>query len=390
MLSLSTILTFRSSCHWIRNLGEASIRAMSHDVIDLTSDAHNNYINNNGNNNNGNNNNNNDNDNFIYSTPPQSPVKKRLKKSVETTKRIPAMMTPAPLTFATTSATDKPPPFHICTYNVWFGSEENAGPYAEERMNEIIKSLLPHAPRMIGFQEVTPLLAQILDPLLKSAGYQCFSQDLSGFVVGYGCVVAVRADHIVEGGFKPFRTSQLDRGISYAILQFDGREIIFTTTHAESWCGPNYIGAKQREMQLQEMTNFCDTWMTKRPSIDMAVITGDLNWDDWRPKSEGDNKPLEQVVGPEWLDTWKLLYPDAKKDPGYTYDGKINPMLNSSLRRRFDRCLIRTNKKSISVEKAFLIGMHPIPGISWTKGPTNKMVPVTPSDHYGLVIKIQY
>jgi len=285
-------------------------------------------------------------------------------------------------------ATQKLSPFTICTYNVWFGREEEAGPFGKERMMALMDVVLPHTPRFIGLQEVTPLLAMHLAPSLQAAGYKVFSQPL---LQGYGSLVAVRADHIVDGGFVPFEVTNLGRGISWAICQFDGREVLFTTTHAESWCGPEYIGAKERELQLKEMTKYCEQWMKKRPFIDIAIITGDLNWDDWRPRSQGPNTPLEDVVGPEWLDCWKILHPNTKDDPGYTYDGKTNPMLNTGLRRRFDRCLIRTNQKPFSVEAAILIGQDAIPGLMWaSRGLEKSKVPVTPSDHYGIVVTIQY
>lgn len=346
-----------------------------------------------------------------HESPSRSPIKKRVKrnssddvapasKARSNSTAVPKRAAPVPAQPLTTLQTApvavssvetktprsvKAPPFNICTYNIWFGREENAGPFAKERMNALMAAIRPHSPRLIGLQEVTPLLAMHLAPLLQSMGYQVISQDLTSGV-GYGTAVAVRADVVVEGGFVPFRTSNLGRGISYAICQFDNREVLFTTTHAESWCGPDYIGAKERELQLKEMTTFCESWMTKRTQIDMAIITGDLNWDDWRPKSQGPNTALEQIVGPDWLDAWKLAHPT---DPGYTYDGKTNPMLSNNLRRRFDRCLLRTNKKSFSIESAVLIGADPIPGLKWASVPS-RTVAVTPSDHYGVVIKVQY
>jgi hypothetical protein len=90
---------------------------------------------------------------------------------------------------------------------------------------------------------------------------------------------------------------------------------------------------------------------------------------------------------------------------------KINPMLGGNLRRRFDRCLVRTNHptarttttdetkhdpSSITIERSELIGQDPIEGIQWHKEQRNwktglptgqsKTLPVLPSDHYGLLV----
>ena len=286
----------------------------------------------------------------------------------------------------------------LASYNVWFGP--HSGPlHDDKRMEGLVDALRQQEPHLIGLQEVTPELAAILGPLFLSVGYHL------AVVQGtaqYGCAIAVHneAVRVIDSGFSPYQTSQMGRGILWALVEVtinndNKREVLFTTTHLESYIGPNHNGSSERVDQAKELALFCEYCLQERPSTSLAVITGDLNWDDERARSTGmDPKLLGNVIdASRWKDSWKESHPS---DPGYTYDGQDSPMLGGKLRRRFDRCLLHSrNNDQIQVDDALLIGKEALPGLTWRKPPhpmarsqAAKVVQVTPSDHFGLVATV--
>ena len=87
-------------------------------------------------------------------------------------------------------------------------------------------------------------------------------------------------------------------------------------------------------------------------------------------------------------DAWDTLRPG---EPGFTYDGKENPMLGpyNRLRNRLDRVLLRTQDwQPSSIE---MVGMAAIPGVTYERNYKrgNKILPVLPSDHFGLYATLQ-
>ncbi|KAI3929668.1 hypothetical protein MKX01_025836 [Papaver californicum] len=108
-----------------------------------------------------------------------------------------------------------------------------------------------------------------------------------------------------------------------------------------------------------------------------------MNWDE---KRDG------QFPFPEgWVDAWTELKPG---DNGYTYDTKSNQMIscNWPLRKRLDRFVCKfQDYKICGIE---MIGMEAIPGLSYRKEKKVRgqlqelMLPVLPSDHYGLLLTI--
>jgi hypothetical protein len=115
------------------------------------------------------------------------------------------------------------------------------------------------------------------------------------------------------------------------------------------------------------MKQFCQEFLNKKVSV--AIITGDLNWDDERKKSAGVDKPMMDILGDEWMDAWRVRRP---REEGYTYDAKEIAMLRGNLRRRFYWCLIRCSKNSsrvTTVQDAELIETMQIPNLVREKGP---------------------
>jgi len=294
------------------------------------------------------------------------------------------------------------------TYNLWFQPT-----FYKERMATVASLVTRGAdatcrqPLFVAMQEVTGDLSQELYPPLRDAGYEIFGQDMTQ--VAYGCSIAVLTRDgdvcvkTVGSGFLPFTETIMGRGLFWVRVRVrrpgcDAFEIFYSCTHLESFIanhygpGKPYTGTNERTKQLIEAKHFCENNMKNRSSIRLAVITGDMNWDDERKRSKGIDPTMMSLMDDTWLDTWKDFLP---KDDGYTYDSKLSPMLKGNLRRRFDRCLVRfRNPSEDAVTGNSLIGLDPIPGLQWKKPVNNwstgkptgeiRVLPVMPSDHFGL------
>ncbi|KAG7352310.1 hypothetical protein IV203_008358 [Nitzschia inconspicua] len=284
---------------------------------------------------------------------------------------------------------DSPTNFQIASYNVWFGPPDpDVGQlYPKERMTAIVECIqnacmtqsTDNPLLFIGFQELTPSLVDYLKPLLGQIGYKLCTQPLGFGGSSYGVGVAVPQDlDIVKHEFIPYSNTQQGRGLLYIKTP----TFLLGTTHLESYTGQQSDGSKEREKQIVDAALFCKTQLEVSSSLKLAVIVGDLNWDDERKqkRSEATNKNLLSLLPGGWK--------DAGEPFDYTYDAKENPMLGGNLRRRFDRCIYYSN--SLECLELRKIGQEAIPGLVWQKkNPyTGKSKPmaVTPSDHFGLVL----
>lgn len=302
--------------------------------------------------------------------------------SVQITKRrrsSPSKKEPMSISSKKVKSTADPSIFQIASYNVWFGPPDPSAKqvHPQARMTAIAKELSSCEKLIfVGFQELTSSLCGYLEPHLKSMGYRFCTQPLGGT---YGVGLAIRKDiPIVESKFLPYQDTCQGRGLLFV----ETPTMLFATTHLESFLdAKKYDGATQREAQIIEATTFCEARLRQKPHLSLAVITGDFNWDDERPKAP--NQSLVQVAK-GWYD------PGTPKD--YTYDGKENPMLGGSLRRRLDRCLYFSPNKAISTQFQKL-GMEAIPDLTWNKknpfNGTTRTVPVAPSDHFGIAVTFQ-
>lgn len=79
--------------------------------------------------------------------------------------------------------------------------------------------------------------------------------------------------------------------------------------------------------------------------------------------------------------------------PGYTYDGRTNGMIGGALQGRLDRFWCRL--QDFDAESIEMVGTEPIPGLRCDRefkngeGFRRASLPVFPSDHYGLLLKIR-
>ncbi len=291
--------------------------------------------------------------------------------------------------------------FQIVSYNVWFGppDPEARQVFPKERMNGVVESLRVASETkereedkscpllFVGLQELTPNLVQYLQPLFQGIGYKLCTQPIGRLGPSYGIGIAVSEDaNILERRFVPYQNSIQGRGFLFVRTP----TLLFVTTHLESWCGPQFTGAKEREVQIVEAAAFCREQLFSVEGLEVAIIAGDLNWDDERTRksSEAPNRNLLSLLP----DGWK----DAGTPFDHTYDAKENPMLSGNLRRRLDRCLYLSKKNaSKGFESKCLqkIGKEPIPNLVWNKrnsyNNSVKKMEVAPSDHFGILIHFQ-
>lgn len=294
--------------------------------------------------------------------------------------------------------------FQVATWNVWFGPPNLGGgePHASARMKALARHLLQaHDPEAnnpllcIGFQEVIDELAVHLFPLLEHAGYQVIRQPGAP----YGCALAIytcgtNSCTMLDASFQPYQVTNMGRGFLYARIQlpFSGNQVLFCTTHLESWIGKDHTGARERLIQLKELEAFCNAEMKTYSNLQTAIITGDMNWDDERPRATGTDPNMTESLQTSWTDSFLATRQD-RRATCYTYDGKLNPMLGGNLRRRFDRCLVRnTSSGQVETTGTQLVGTGALVGLTWQKynpyKQTYKEVPTAPSDHFGLMVQM--
>eukprot|EP00934_Nitzschia_sp_Nitz4_P005853 Nitzschia sp. Nitz4//scaffold203_size38902//10019//11437//NITZ4_007658-RA/size38902-processed-gene-0.69-mRNA-1//-1//CDS//3329541418//5843//frame0 len=315
-----------------------------------------------------------------------STSKRRIESSPESS--IPSKISKGSASESDTGALNTPfTPPQVASYNVWFGPPDG-DVHPQQRMKAIVDELAKCGDHtqlpFVGFQELTPELRQILEPHLRQRHYKFCTQPLQAYGVG----MALSRDlNLLETNFRGYNNSSQGRGLLYSRTS----TVIFGTTHLESFVNAKtYNGASQREEQAVQAATFLQEQLEEHPSLQLAIFTGDLNWDDERKqKSTAVNRPLLELLHTHRCGNWK----DAGTPFDYTYDSKENPMLGGNLRRRFDRCLYLTQEGVSLSATLSKVGKSAIGGLTWKKknpytGAT-KVVPVAPSDHFGIAVKFE-
>lgn len=213
--------------------------------------------------------------------------------------------------------------------------------------------------------------------------FRCFfwQIDVLKFVSFYSNKMQLSKLPVKSFSCKRFSNSIMGRELCIAELEVQaGKPLVLATSHLESPCPAppkwDQMYSKERVDQAKEALNL----LTKNPNV---IFGGDMNWDE---KSDG-QFPLPDG----WVDAWADLRPGEN---GWTYDTKSNQMLsgNRTLQKRLDRFMCRLHDFKIS--KIDMIGMEPIPGLSYCKEKKVRkemqqlVLPVLPSDHYGLLLTI--
>ncbi|KAG2497060.1 hypothetical protein HYH03_005057 [Edaphochlamys debaryana] len=285
----------------------------------------------------------------------------------------------------------------VLTWNLWF--QEDVELLARMKaVGDIIER--EGFPDMLLLQEVTHNMVTIFSQTAWFRRYHCSPVPEQQ----YFTLLLARRDTVTLPAMQPwhnkdFLGSLMGRGILYTRAVVAGRPLVVGTTHLESPVGP---GAQQMVQQRQEQLPQAvrELEAAAGPSGD-ALLAGDLNWNDSR------DGPLR--VPPSWSDAWLDLMPDHA---GSTWDPVANPMLVSRYKgSRLDRVLVRlpsaapasgAGGASSGAYGGFgggggggwrlgsikLVGTAALPGLTTPRGPKGQLVPVLPSDHFGLLVKL--
>ncbi|KAI3958635.1 hypothetical protein MKW98_030300 [Papaver atlanticum] len=268
--------------------------------------------------------------------------------------------------------------FKVLSYNICFWDLE-----LRERMEAIGDLIQLHSPDVVCLQEVTQEMYQIFQQYTWWwKAYRCLvSYDFEN-VKPYFCMQLSKLP-VKSYCCTPFSNSKMGRELCLTEVEVGGgrsKQLVIATSHLESPCPspPTWTQMYSKECvaQAKEAMSILKGW----PNV---IFCGDMNWDE---KRDG------QFPLPEgWVDAWTELKPG---DNGYTYDTKSNQMISGNwpLRKRLDRVVCSFQDfKICGIE---MIGMEAIPGLSYRKEKKIKgqvqelMLPVLPSDHYGLLLTI--
>jgi len=283
-------------------------------------------------------------------------------------------------------ASRKPPgpgenQLRVLTWNVWFQPVK-----LKRRIEAIGKIIRETDPHIIFLQEVTPEIMQVTFEskwFLKS-GYKCGQNMLGLLQLPYFVLVISKLPFRMPGITNNFINSGMGRSLRLDFLKFKGISITAASTHLESPVGPWMPGGRedmfspQRKAQLRQSFEVIAEKSTKG---DFCIFGGDMNWNDVLKRKRNDGVlPLP----PGWKDCW-LEDPTHKEDPGHTYDARSNAMLSGYLQNRLDRIFWKGD--SLNLNRIEMVGKDPIPGLKYLKKTkaTQKILPVLPSDHYGLL-----
>ncbi|KAJ7564513.1 hypothetical protein O6H91_02G020400 [Diphasiastrum complanatum] len=248
-----------------------------------------------------------------------------------------------------------------------------------KRMAAIGDIIQEHKPHVISFQEVTPDIYNIFCKSSWWSEYKCSVPPELAAKRAYFCL---QLSKLPVAAFyrSPFCNTIMGRELCLAELKVGNElQLVVATTHLESPCPTpptwNQMFSKERVVQANESLSLLKSF----PNV---IFGGDMNWDD---KLDG-LPPLPDG----WIDVWLKLHPDQ---PGLTYDSKANPMLTGSrLQKRLDRFFCHL--PDFDIESIEMIGLKAIPNLKYTKEKKIKKqtqvltLPVLPSDHFGLLLKI--
>ncbi|KAH7675577.1 DNase I-like protein [Dioscorea alata] len=241
----------------------------------------------------------------------------------------------------------------IMSYNVW----SNEDVEVEVRMEAIGNLVQKHSPDIILFQ--------------SSRWWQLYKySSVSPEEAAKGQYFCMLLSKLKVKDFIsiPFKNPRSEKGLFLAVIEIGlNKPFIVATSHLKSPNPPN-MHSEERVSQAKAALRF----LQKFPNV---VFGGDMNWDE---NIDG-AFPLQGV----WKDAW----PELKgRENGWTFDTKSNAMLraNYPLQKRLDRIVCKL--EDCSMKNVEMVGKKAIPGIfCYNKG---KILPVLPSDHYGLILTI--
>ncbi|XP_031284213.1 uncharacterized protein LOC116142936 [Pistacia vera] len=244
-------------------------------------------------------------------------------------------------------------------------------------MDAIDDLIEQHSPDLICFQEVT---AKIYAKLCQSSWwkvYQCaFSREKMDRKLFY-CVLLSKLQ-VSSTNCVSFRNSKTGRKLCIVEVKVqEDKSLVVATTHQESPLDPCTTGKKLSKEPAERPCLSPPTWDQKlcRERVEQAreainrlennqnvIFCGDLNWDD---KLDG-RFPLPE---------------------GWMYVTRPNQMSgNGTLQKQLDRFIC--NLRDFKISRIDMMGMEAIPG-HWREKKEMKLeLPVSPSDHYRLLLTI--
>ncbi|XP_030533376.2 uncharacterized protein LOC115742952 [Rhodamnia argentea] len=264
----------------------------------------------------------------------------------------------------------------ILTYNVWFREDLEM----HKRTKAIGELVQMHSPHVICFQEVTPNIYDLFRLSSWWKLYHCSVSSDAANLRPYFCMLLSKLP-VRSFACKPFGNSVMGRELCTVKVEVEGKKpLTIATSHLESPCPAppkwDQMYSKERVDQAKEAMDE----LGKHPNV---ILGGDMNWDD----TLDGRFPLHE----EWVDAWEELRPNEN---GWTYDTKSNSMLsaNRTLQKRLDRFLC--NLHDFKITSIDMIGREAIPGLTYCKEKKvrkevkNLVLPVLPSDHFGLLLTI--
>ncbi|GLI62240.1 hypothetical protein VaNZ11_004835 [Volvox africanus] len=281
----------------------------------------------------------------------------------------------------------------VLSYNLWF----NEDVALLERMRAVGDFIEREGhPDLLLFQEVTQNMVLIFRQQNWFRRYHCSPVPRERT---YFTLLLARRDTVTLPAMQPWMEKEYNntcmaRSILYTRASVGGRLLVVGTTHLESPVGPGpQQMATQRQEQLvvavRELEAAAGAWGD-------VLLAGDLNWSDTR------DGPVR--IPPRWCDAWLSLMPHH---PGNTWDPVSNPMLTSHFKgSRLDRVLCRLSASGAPVAgpnnfsggqgggscggwqlgSIKLVGTQALPGLTYEH--RGKRLPVLPSDHFGLLVKL--
>eukprot|EP01084_Bolivina_argentea_P240273 403704_1 len=184
--------------------------------------------------------------------------------------------------------------------------------------------------------------------------------------------------------FKLFDNTQMGRHLIITPIKINNKIIYSATTHLESPVG-QYMGGKKDKFSKERKEQLKYSIETLDKLSNNIIFGGDFNW--CKPSKNYENDgDIKRFLGNNWIDCYNKLHPN---DNGYTYDAKTNGMLTGYLCNRLDR-IVYKNNGNLKLKSCQMIGREAIPNLNYVKtikrknGDEQKILPVLPSDHYGL------
>ncbi|KAF6997292.1 hypothetical protein CFC21_013531 [Triticum aestivum] len=288
----------------------------------------------------------------------------------------------------------------IMTYNVCSGKDYKL----HNRILALGDIIRHHSPDLICLQEVTPEIHGFLEKSDWWPEYKCLmSRGMDYTEAGMVCsntrkplskrqkqrsYFCMQMSKLPVDSFDgvPFSDSVMGRELCMANINIGGVTLVLGTSHLESPSRPR-LRSNERVAQAKESLIL----LGGRGSCNL-IFCGDMNWDD---KTDG---PFPLPDG--WVDAWAELKPG---EDGWTYDTEANAMLSAVVHKRqlrLDRFVCKL--PDFEVQGIEMVGKEPIPGVLYVKVDVarwkskekicrqrrERMLPVLPSDHFGLVLTV--